>query len=63
VWTGPVSASSVERLAAFTRTSEELPGGLSFVHIIRESARLPDAAVRDALLALGKRFEHEFGPG
>jgi hypothetical protein len=63
VWWGPVVESTVQRLAAFSSaTMREHPGGMSFVHLVTASARLPDAEARGALIGLSKRFENDTGP-
>lgn len=63
VWWGPVVENVVQRLGSFSSaTMREHPAGLSFVHIVTATARLPDAVARGALIALGKRFEHDTGP-
>jgi hypothetical protein len=63
VWWGPVVEDVVQRLGSFSSaTMRAHPGGMSFVHIVTSSARLPDAEARGALVALSKRFEHDTGP-
>jgi hypothetical protein len=53
----------VQRLGEFSSaTMRQYPGGMSFVHLVREGTGLPDAEARGALVALAKRFEYDVGP-
>jgi hypothetical protein len=63
VWWAPVVEPMVQRLGSFSSaTMRAQPGGMSFVHLVTQTAGLPDAEARAALLVLAKRFENAVGP-
>lgn len=63
VWWAPMVEPMVLRLGEFSSaTMRQNPGGMSFVHILTESAGLPDAEARSALVELSKRFQYDTGP-